>query len=321
MVEFLEEHPKYIPIGWSSRELPRPSGTRRVFTRQQRFRAGVRQLVQHTRIKGVCVVLMVLAAFAAGWVGGSSLDAGTGTNTRPNPTDGSGMLIGTTSPDADALIRRSSNLFTASANKASTRKEPSVLPHNSRVILHENTSGNTADGSIMYVHMPSAGASSESIATASFTAAWGAIVSTWTLSTTVWADAPIIVPAFSIPFWVVTGALARHTLERMLEEEILEVFEGNATSPSMYCSSRRLRGLETAYKSQAGFTADVLGIRIIASASTSTSAPDGSTATSLSKRSIEIQDGAQRVRVCSGLEDIEADAVAASLLRALRSVA
>ncbi|GJP36651.1 hypothetical protein CLOM_g21135 [Closterium sp. NIES-68] len=80
---------------------------------------------------------------------------------------------------------------------------PLTRPAGTQVVL-ERTEG----GKVLVVHIPPAGLTREAVGTGGFAIAWNAFIAFWTASALT-GGAPLLFTAFSIPFWLVGGDLAK----------------------------------------------------------------------------------------------------------------
>ncbi|CAI5976098.1 unnamed protein product [Closterium sp. NIES-64] len=76
-------------------------------------------------------------------------------------------------------------------------------PAGTQVVLER-----TEEGKFLVVHIPPAGLTREAMGTGGFAIAWNAFIAFWT-ATALTGGAPLLFTAFSIPFWLVGGDLAK----------------------------------------------------------------------------------------------------------------
>lgn len=218
--QFLERKPGYVPRGWERAELPPPGGSGRENKRTALWRSLLPLSFRYVRC--YLVLAMALAAASTGWAMGEA-------------------IIGASDGETPASDQREWQAI---------KEPPGGTLTGGRMRVQETEEE-------LRLEVPPAGVSGEAIATGSFALAWTAIVLTWTYQV-VASGAPLPVAAFSLPFWGISGALARHAVTCSLEQEMLIV---NTASKSILLS-KRLRGLELRPRTWQGALDDVIGARV-----------------------------------------------------------
>jgi len=113
--------------------------------------------------------------------------------------------------------------------QASTRDGATALsttPLTSRIRKPEGTrvTLSRTGGEALSVEIPKAGVTGDTVSTGAFTAAWIAGIGFWTASA-ITGGAPILFTAFSIPFWLAGGSLAKKTVYGAAASEALTIDE------------------------------------------------------------------------------------------------
>jgi hypothetical protein len=162
-------------------------------------------------------------------------------------------------------------------------------PANSRVIVERE--GKTK----LLIVIPPAGLTANAAATGGFAILWNSIVATWTVSAL--AGGGILFAAFSIPFWLAGGGVAKMAYEEVFEASRLTL----DAAPGTYALDVTATGLKNDV--DAGDLDDVTGARIVVE----------STTNDVPNYCLELEIGAKEVRFGRGLKLVELEHLCAEV--------
>ncbi|KAK3289315.1 hypothetical protein CYMTET_3249 [Cymbomonas tetramitiformis] len=180
---FLDSHPNYIPQGWSSRDVPAPQKTPAGSAGQGTYGIGE----SWTKVAGVVGLIFIsILAGTGSFAGWSELNSG---NPHEDPRD---------------RVSRSSTSTSATLTDSEEIDPTPLAPFGSRVLVERGPHS-------LNITFPPVGLDSAVLAQSAFAVFWTGFTGVWT-TTVVVSGAPILMAAFSLPFWAAGADLGKNAL-------------------------------------------------------------------------------------------------------------